>query len=101
MYVNVDLTLCTRTHSSGSLYDTDSHYTQTLEVRNVTAQAWCTLLKSEQFLARISDRKVSSLSEHNCDTNHVRLKGPNNDDPVIRFDIYYDSDIKAGIIGFQ
>ena len=36
-YVNVDLTLCTRTHSSGSLYATDSQCTRTLEVRNVTA----------------------------------------------------------------
>ena len=100
MYVNVDLTLCTRTHSSGSLDDNDSHHTQTLEVRNITASAWCTLLKSEQFLARISGHMVSSLSEHNCGTNHVELKGPNKDDPVIRFYISYASDIKDGTIGF-
>jgi len=59
------------------------------------------LLKSEQFLARISGRKVSGLSERNCFVNHVELKGPNKDDPVIRFAIYYDSDIKAGAIGFR
>jgi len=58
------------------------------------------LLKSEQFFARISGRKVSGLSEHNCYTNYVDLKGPNKDDPVIRFDIWYGSDIKDGTIGF-
>jgi len=69
--------------------------------------------KSEQFLARISGRKVSSLSEHNRRTNHVelkgpnkddpiiRFKGPNKDDPIIRFDIRYASDIKAGTVGFE
>jgi len=44
---------------------------------------------------------VSSLSEHNCGTNHVELKGPNKDDPVIRFDVRYASDMKDGTIGFM
>ena len=60
------------------------------------------LLNSEQFLARISSRKVSGLSEHNRRTDHVELKGPNNKDgPVIGFNIYYDPHIKAGAIGFR
>jgi len=56
------------------------------------------LLKSEQFLARISDHKVSGLSAHN---RHIELKGPNKSDPVVRFDISYDPDIKDGTIGFR
>jgi len=51
-------------------------------------------------LARISGRKVSGLSEYNRGTNHVELKGPNKDDPVIRFDINYGLHIKDGTIGF-
>jgi len=58
------------------------------------------LLKSEQFLARISGCKVLGLSEHNRGANHVELKGPNKDDPVVRFHIWYGSDIKDGTIGF-
>jgi len=56
------------------------------------------LLKSEQFLARISDHKVSGLSAHD---RHIELKGPNKGDPVVRFDISYDPDIKDGTIGFR
>jgi len=59
------------------------------------------LLNSEQFLARISSRKVSGLSEHNRGANHVELKGPNKNDPVIRFDISFIPEIKDGTIGFE
>ena len=59
------------------------------------------LLKSEQFLARISDRKVSGLSEHNLLKNHVELKAPNKDDSIIRFNISYDSNKKNGTTGFR
>ena len=59
------------------------------------------LLKSEQFLARMSGCKVSGLSEHNSGANHVEFKGPNKDDPVIRFRIYYSSNIKDGVIEFM
>ena len=51
-------------------------------------------------MARISGRKVSGLSKHNRLENHVELKGPNKDDPIIRFDIRYESDIEDGTIGF-
>jgi len=59
------------------------------------------LLKSEQFLARMSNCKASGLSKHNRHSKHVELKGPNKDDPAIRFRIYYSSDIKDGTIGFR
>jgi len=59
------------------------------------------LLKLEQFLARLSSRKVSGLSEHNRGTCHVELQGPNKDDPIIRFNIWGASDIKDGTIGFR
>jgi len=58
-------------------------------------------LKSKQLLARISDGKVFGLFEHNCGANHIELKGSDQDDPVIRFDIYNDLDIKDGTIGFR
>jgi len=41
----------------------------------------------EQFLDRISNHKVSVLSTHSRHENHIELKGPNEDDPVICFDI--------------
>ena len=52
-------------------------------------------------MARISGGKVSGLSEHNRRTNRVKLKGPNKDDPVIRFYICYSPNIKDGTIGFE
>jgi len=58
------------------------------------------VLKLEQFLARISGRKVSGLSGRTRFENHVKLKGPNKDGPVIRFDIYDALDTKDGTIGF-
>ena len=41
------------------------------------------------------------LSEYNRDVNHVELKGPHKDDPVIRFDMLYDPDINDGTMKFQ
>jgi len=50
------------------------------------------------ILARISDRKVSSLSERNRGANHVELKCPNKDDLIIRFYISYNPDLKDGLM---
>jgi len=52
-------------------------------------------------LARLSGSKISGLSKDNRRVNHVELKGPNKDDPVIRFDIYNVQDINDGTIGFM
>ena len=49
-------------------------------------------------MARISGRKVSGLSKHNRDTNHVELKGPDKDDPVIRFNINYRPHIQMALL---
>ena len=49
----------------------------------------------------MSGCKVSGLSEHNSGANHVEFKGPNKDDPVIRFDIGYYLGTKDGTIGFK
>ena len=58
------------------------------------------IIKLEQFLDRISYCKILGLSEHNRRVNHVELKGPNNDDPVISFYIFNDPYIEDGTIGF-
>ena len=100
MVCQIYLTLYTRTHSSGSLWDTDSRRTRTLEVQNIIASlVYAT--KSEQFFARISGCRASDLSKHDRQVNYIGLKGPNNNDPVIRFDIWNDPDIKDSTIGFM
>jgi len=56
--------------------------------------------KFKQFLARISNHMASGLSEHNHTENHIELKGPNKDDPVIRFNIFGGRNIEDGNIRF-
>jgi len=56
--------------------------------------------KVEQFLTRISNYKLSSLSEHIRCKNHVELRSPNEDDPKICFDIFCSTDVRDGNIGF-
>jgi len=43
---------------------------------------------------------ASGLSEHNHTENHIELKGPNKDDPVIRFNIFGGRNIEDGNIRF-
>ena len=60
----------------------------------------CILTKLEQFLARISDHKLSGLSKHDLHKNHVEFKGPNRYDPVILIDIWKDSGLACESTGF-
>ena len=68
--------------------------------RHRSSDLTCTK-KFKQFLARISNHKVSGLSEHNRAQNHVELKGPDEDDPVIHFDISWSGDLKDRNLRFR
>jgi len=101
MVCQVDFTLCTSTHSFGSLRDRFSYCEQNLEVQDITAWTRHTLTELEQFLARLSNDKVSGLSKHNCHDHCVQLKGPGNNDPLIRFYIQEGPYVEGGTIGFK
>jgi len=55
----------------------------------------------KQFLARISNYKISGLSEHNQHEHHVKLKVPNQEDAMIHIEIGINPRLKDGHIGFR
>lgn len=70
---------------------------QSLNLTQIYSNEW------GQFLARLSDHKVSGLSHHNRNKNRLELKGLNEDDLTIFFEIGagWNTHVKDGNIGFR
>ena len=59
-----------------------------------------TVINLEQFLAAISNRKVSGVSYLGSFSSHIEFKGPNEDGHVIHFETGHNSNINDGRMGF-
>ena len=54
-------------------------------------------MKPGQFLTKLSNHNITRYSRHD---SHIEFMGPNEGDPVICLDTYWET-VKAGNIGFR
>ena len=88
------------THLINSLLETNDSSGLVSEVRGVQVQTQHTMTNLEQFLAAISNRKVSGPSYPASSSRHIEFKGPNEDGAVIHFETGHSSNINDGKMGF-